>query len=142
MITIDSNLLVYAYNAAVKEHEPAKAWLSETLSGNERVGLAWSSIHAFLRLTTNDRIFDPAFTIVQSTGVVDSWLRRANVTILKPGPRYWSIFQQTLADSKARRDLVIDAHLGALAIEHDATVYTADSDFKRFAGVRVINPLR
>ncbi len=106
------------------------------------VALAWSSIHAFLRLTTNERVFDPAFTITQSTAVVNTWLNRGNVTILTPGSRYWSLFQSVLAASGARRDLVVDAHLAALALEHDVTIYTADSDFRRFPGVRVINPIR
>jgi len=47
VITVDSNLLVYAYNAAAEEHELAKEWLTRALSGREPVGLAWS-IHAFL----------------------------------------------------------------------------------------------
>jgi len=87
-------------------------------------------------------VFDPAFTITQSTAVVGTWLNRSNVAILSPGPRYWSIFQKVLAESNARRDLVIDAHLASLAIEHDATIYTADSDFRRFAVARTINPLK
>jgi uncharacterized protein len=37
--------------------------------------------------------------------------------------------------------MVSDAHLAALTLEYDATLYTADRDFRRFAGLRVINPL-
>ncbi|MEA3290902.1 MAG: hypothetical protein U9Q71_01100 [Pseudomonadota bacterium] len=38
-------------------------------------------------------------------------------------------------------NLTSDEHLAALAIEHGCTVYSADNDFKRFAGITHVNPL-
>jgi toxin-antitoxin system PIN domain toxin len=141
VITIDTNLLVYAYNTTSPEHDAARRWLGETLSSNERVRLAWSTVHAFLRLTTNPRLFAPAFTPDTAAAVVDNWLRRDNVDILAPGPRYWEILRELIVRFEVRRDLVMDAHLAAMAMEHDVTVYTADSDFRRFERLRVVNPL-
>ena len=141
MIAVDSNLLIYAYNTSAPEHDRARRWLATVLSGDIPVLLPWSSIHAFLRVTTNTRVFDPAFFSEEAAIVVDQWLQRSHVRILAAGPRYWSILRELLTKHEVRRDLVIDAHLAALAIEHDATVYTTDRDFARFTGLRVINPL-
>jgi uncharacterized protein len=38
-------------------------------------------------------------------------------------------------------NLTSDAHLAALAIEHGATLYSADNDFSRFAGLRWVDPV-
>jgi uncharacterized protein len=141
VITIDSNLLIYAYDQSSGRHSAARQWLETVLSNTEPILLAWSSIHAFLRITTNDRIVKPAFSMVQATAVVTSWLNQPNVRIIEPGSRYWKIFVQLAREGTFKGNVVIDAHLAALAIENDAAVYTADSDFNRFSGVRVINPL-
>jgi predicted nucleic acid-binding protein len=44
-------------------------------------------------------------------------------------------------DYQLRGNLVADAHLAALAIEHGLTVCSADTDFARFAEVKWENPL-
>lgn len=141
MITVDSNLLIYAYNLSTEQHDRAKRWWGLALNGTSAVRLAWSSIHAFLRVVTNSRIVDPALTSAEALTIVDEWLRRPNGAVLEPGPRYWQIFQQLVKDGGIRRDMIIDAHLAALSIEHNATLYTADADFRRFPGLRVVNPL-
>ncbi|PYQ27979.1 MAG: PIN domain nuclease [Acidobacteria bacterium] len=141
MITIDSNLLIYAYDQGNERHSAARQWLETVLSGVETILLAWSSIHAFLRITTNDRIVKPAFTMEQAIGHVMSWLNQPNVRVVEPGARYWDIFLRLAREATFKGNMVIDAHLAVLAIENNATVCTADNDFKRFPGVRVINPL-
>jgi predicted nucleic acid-binding protein len=75
----------------------------------------------------------------EALGIVDEWRTRS--VVLEPGPNYWSVFRRLVIGSEVRGDLISDAHLAALAIEHDATLYSADRDFHRFAGLRVINPL-
>jgi predicted nucleic acid-binding protein len=46
-----------------------------------------------------------------------------------------------VAKHRITGNLVSDAHLAAIALENDATLYTADRDFARFSAWRVINPL-
>lgn len=117
MITIDSNLLIYAYDQGNERHSAARQWLETVLSSAEPIRLAWSSIHAFLRITTNDRIVKPAFTMEQATGHVTSWLRQPNVRIIEPGAKYWEIFVRLAGQGTFKGNLVIDAHLAVLAIE-------------------------
>jgi predicted nucleic acid-binding protein len=79
--------------------------------------------------------------MTQAMSIVQTWIDQLNVRIIEPGPRYWSIMNRLAHDVAFGGNLVIDAHLVALAIENDATVCTADADFNRFPGVRVINPV-
>ena len=96
---------------------------------------------AFLRLTTNTRVFEAPFLPEEVVPIVSSWLVRPNVVVLQPSDRYWQIFSTLLTTTHARGPLVMDAHLAALAIEHGATLGTTDNDFARFPDLRVINPL-
>jgi toxin-antitoxin system PIN domain toxin len=141
VITVDANILLYAYNGDAPEHEAAERWLISAFSGDETLHLPWSSIHTFLRLSTNSRVFHPPYTTREAIAVVESWLNRPNVFLLEPGPQYWPRLRDVMMHAEVTRDLVMDAHLAALAIEHDATLYTADRDFRRFARLRVVNPL-
>lgn len=97
---------------------------------------------AFLRLATDPRVFRQPLSISQATEVVDGWLGSARFAVLQAGERHWKIFRQILVDGQATGKLVMDAHLGALAIEHGATLASADRDFTRFPGLRIVNPLQ
>lgn len=142
MILLDANLLLYAVNRDLPQHRQAQAWLEKVLSGGQSVGLPWVVILAFLRLTTNQRVFERPFTIEQAGTYVDAWLAQPLVSAVVPGPNHWSVLRNLLAVSGAGGNLTTDAHIAALAIEHGYTVYSTDHDFKRFAGVSHINPLR
>jgi len=141
VILVDANILIYAYNTAAEQHEAARAWTDAAFSGDETVGLAWPVIHAFLRLATNPRVFPEPLTIEECVAIVDEWLALPNIVILNPGRIHWQRERRILMDAQVRRDVVTDAHLAALAVENDATICTADRDFRRFEGVRVINPV-
>jgi len=141
LILIDANILIYAYNSSANEHAAARAWLEEAFSNDEQISLPWSVIHAFLRLMTSGRVLPVPVAMEIVVGIVEEWLSLPHVLALEPGPRYFEIFRRHLVDGQVRGNLVNDAHLAALATEYDATVCTADSDFSRFDGLRVINPL-
>ncbi len=136
----DANLLLYAYDASSPRHELARAWLEENLNGREPFAIPWSSVHAFLRIVTHPSVFTNPMSIQEAVGVVDSWLALPTVHVPEPGPRYWPILQDLLIAGQARGNLVGDAHLAALAIEHGATLCTTDRDFARFSGLRVVDP--
>ena len=72
---------------------------------------------------------------------VSDWLARPSVVLLDPGERHWSILSSLLPKGQARGSLVTDAHLAALASEHGATLCTNDSDFTRFPGLQLDNPM-
>lgn len=141
MILIDANLLLYAYHPRAEQHESSRAWLEATFAGSDRVGVAWLTLWAFLRVSTNPRVFERPLTMAEAESVVSSWLDRPAVEIVEPGERHWSILRELLRSGQARGPLVMDAALAALAIEHGATLHTTDRDFARYRGLKWTNPL-
>lgn len=141
MILVDANLLIYAHNQSAPQYAPARAWLESELAGPGPVGLAWTSLLAFVRISTSPRVFPAPFSPEEATAVIDRLLDHASLAVLQPGPRHWPILRRLLVESQARGPLTMDAHLAALALEHGATMYTTDRDFSRFEGLRVVNPL-
>lgn len=141
MILVDANILIYAIDGDSAHHTRARRWLEETLSGDTWVGLPWIVILAFLRLTTRAGIVRNPLSPDQALAFVESWLRQPYVTAVGPGERHWPILSNLLRASGTAGNLTADAHVAALALEHGATVVSADSDFGRFSGVVHVNPL-
>lgn len=140
MILVDANLLIYAYNSSTELHKAARSWVESAFSGSAPVWLAWSTIHAFLRLTTHRALFPHPLNMSDAIGIVESWLAQPAVGIVEPGNAYWPILRGLLRDAQVHGPLVMDAHLAALAIEHGAVLHTTDRDFLRFEGLQVRNP--
>ena len=141
MIAIDANLLLYAYDAEAREHGRARQWIEETISTAPAIGIPLVSILAFVRIATDRRVTEPAKTTSEAREIVGAWLERDNVSLLQPGPRHWELFFSLLAESKSSGPRTTDAHIAALAIEHGATLYTHDTDFRRFPKLDVHFPL-
>jgi len=142
MILLDANVLLYAYNASSEHHERARSWLAGVLTEpREPVGFPWTTILAFLRISTNPRAFPAPLSVGEAVSLVSDWLESPATVLVAPGERHWAVLKPLLAAGQARGPLVTDAHLAALAIEHGAVLCTTDRDFARFTGVRVANPL-
>lgn len=122
------------------QHEASKRWLEKRLNGAARVALPWHSLIAFMRIVTNPRLFRPATSTHEAWWRVQSWLAQPSVWIPTPTHRHPEVLSGLLEDN-VHGDLVSDAHLAALAIEHGLTVCSTDGDFARFEGVRWENPL-
>jgi len=137
MRTPDVNVLLYAVNSDSSEHDVAKAWLTESLSRPQGVGFAWMALLGFLRLSTRTGIFAKPLATEHALAVVDIWLSQPTASILNPTSRHAGILGRLLLGAGAAGNLVSDAHLAALAIEHGADLGTFDRDFARFAGLRL-----
>jgi hypothetical protein len=141
MILIDANLLLYAYDPRAANHEASKRWLERVLSGPELVRFAWLTIWAFLRISTNPRVFEHPLSIAEANAIVTAWLAQPQSGVLDPGERHREILPELLASAQASGPMVVDAVIAAIAIEHGAILQTTDRDFSRFAGLKWINPL-
>ena len=142
MIVPDVNLLVYAYNSAAPQHLGARQWWETLLNGTEIIGLPWAVSAGFVRVVSNDKVLNPP--LARETGVdyVASWLALSHVIPLNPGTGHLDLFRQYAAVIGGDHNLVTDAHIAAVAKEHDAEVHTFNSsDFGRFPGVPWRNPL-
>jgi toxin-antitoxin system PIN domain toxin len=141
VILVDVNLLIYATSARAKQHEVARDWLDAQLNGTSRVGLPWASLLGFLRITTNRRAFSDAISMEAAWGQIEAWLGCDPVWIPQPTDRHAEVLGSLCAQSGILGDLVSDAHLAALAIEHGLTLCSSDGDFARFRELKWINPL-
>jgi toxin-antitoxin system PIN domain toxin len=141
MILVDANLLLYAANQAAPEHERARPWLDDRLSGTVRVGLPWPSVLAFVRLATNPVVVRQPVTPAEAWRQVDEWFTCEPAWIPLPGTGHRDIVGGFLRASWMTSRLVADAHLAALAVEHGLTLCSTDGDFAKFPGLRWENPL-
>jgi hypothetical protein len=135
---VDANVLLYAVNASSDKHERSRSWLDGALSSGEPLGLSWIVVLAFLRLSTKVGIHPNPLSVEAATAQVEQWLRRAQ--LIEPTSRHLAVMAGLLAPTGAGGNLVNEAHLAALAIEHNATIVSFDDDFARFPGVRWNEP--
>jgi toxin-antitoxin system PIN domain toxin len=141
VILPDLNLLIHAYNSSSPIHGAAREWWETCLTQDRPVLLPWVVSLGFLRLSTHRQIAANPMPIATACEVVKAWLARPQVSPLHPGERHGEILFGLLRTVGAGGNLTTDAHLAALAIEHQVELYTTDGDFSRFPGLRWQNPL-
>ncbi|ADI14524.1 type II toxin-antitoxin system VapC family toxin [Truepera radiovictrix] len=141
MILIDANLLIYAHVMGSPQHHAAHAWLDAQLSAGYRVGLPWPSLLAFLRLTTNPRVFERPLTAAEAWAQVEAWLSVPSVWLPTPTAEHPKLLRDLVTQTGATANLIPDAHLAALALEHGLTLCSTDGDFGRFPRLKWRNPL-
>lgn len=141
MILVDANLLLYAEDSLSEHHEAARSWWDEQLSGQEPVALCWPVLTAFVRIGTNARLHQRPLLLKEAIARVQSWLEQPCVRVIQPGEQHWSLLQQMLRSGNAVGNLVSDAHLAALAVEHNCVLHSTDADFSRFRGLKWRNPI-
>jgi len=141
MTILDANILLYATDAAAPQYRAVSDWLKKSVAGGEVVGLPWITLWAFLRISTNPRLWANPKSGSEACGLIGLWLAQPGVVVPEPGPRHMAIIERLVGEYSITSPLVTDAALAALAIEHGATLASTDQDFRRFPEVRWINPL-
>ena len=141
MILVDANILLYAEDSLHTRHRQARTWWDDQLSGTGVVCLCWTVLSTFIRIGTNPRVFETPLSLEQAIVRVQSWLDQPCTRVVRPTERHWTVFKQVLTDGQATANLVTDAHLAALAIEHGCELASTDSDFARFPKLKWKNPL-
>jgi hypothetical protein len=141
LILVDANILLYAEDALQSRHPQAREWWDGQLSGTGAVCLCWTVLSAFIRIGTNPRVFEYPLSLEQALARVQSWLDQPCTRIVRPTERHWTVFKQLLTEGQAVANLVTDAHLAALAIEHGCELVSTDSDFARFPKLKWRNPI-
>ncbi len=141
MNLVDSNILIYAKFSDLPQHERARSWLEAQLSAPGKTGIPWQSSLGFLRLATNPRLFGRPLEVGAAWRQVLEWINHPRVWIPEPTEDHPRVLGSIIAQVKVTGNLVPDAHLAAIAIEHGLTVCSADADFARFPGVVWMNPI-
>jgi uncharacterized protein len=137
---VDANVLLYAVNSDAEDHASARTWLDAALSGSDTVAFAWIAMLAFVRLATKDGLFPAPLTIDEAMDRVDAWLAAPSAVIIDPTPDHTGVVRRLLRNTGVGGNLVNDAHLAALALEHRCGIVSFDNDFARFPGVQWSKP--
>ena len=138
---VDANLLLYAVDERSPYHRASRTWLSSALTGDRRVALPWLSLTAFVRMTTNPRASDRPLSAIEAWGFVRDWLRCDLTWTPNPTDRHAEVLGSLIQRYDLRGNMITDAQLAALAIEHGLRVYSADTDFAQFSEIDWVNPL-
>ena len=141
MIVVDANLLLYAKFSDMPQHDRTVRWLEQAVRDEIRIGFPWISLLAFVRVSTNARVYAKPLSVAQAWAQVEEWLALPNAWVPEPTADHRRILGRLLIEANASGNLVADAHLAALSLEHGLELLTADSDYARFPGVRWRNPL-
>jgi uncharacterized protein len=132
---VDANVLLYAVNTDAAHHERSLDFLDRSLSGNDTVAFAWIALLAFVRLSTKPGLFPRPLPVDRALEQVERWLAAPSAVVVEPTPRHATVLHGLLAPFGTGGNLVNDAHLAALAVEHRCTIVSFDGDFARFPGV-------
>lgn len=138
---VDTNILLYAVDEESPFHSACRDWLEEALNGPRRVGLPWQSLTGFLRIATNHRALHQPMQTLAAWEVIETWLSAPSTWIPTPADGYQAILGRLVCDLRLSANLIPDAALAALAIQHGLSIVSADTDFARFRDITWINPL-
>jgi toxin-antitoxin system PIN domain toxin len=137
---LDANVLLYAYDSDSSHHRVCRSWLEAAFNSDEIVALPWQTLVAFVRISTNSRATKKPLPSAEACNIVSSWLDQVNVSVIGAGDRFWELLKDQILEAQVTGPLVTDAALAALAIEHGATLCSVDRDFRRFRGLKLIDP--
>ncbi len=135
----DVNVLIYAHREDAAEHDRYAGWLRALTAGDEPFALSEVVLASFLRIVTNQRIFDPPTPMETAVAFCQRLVDWPRASLIAPSRRHWDVFVNLCKSIKG--PLVADAYIAALAIEHGCELITTDADFARFPGLRWRHPL-
>ena len=141
MRAVDTNILVYADREEAPHHLIALRLLRALATGSEPWVLPWPCIYEFLRVVTHPRVFFPPTPVREAWAGIETLLESPSVVLISEGKRHRQVVNDLLRTSSLSGNLLHDAHIAALLLEHGvAEILTADDDFRRFPGLKVTNP--
>lgn len=141
MRAFDTNVLVYATVVSSPQHAIALRVLTDAAEGRRPWAIAWPSVYEFLRVVTHPRVLHPPMPMEAASGAIRALCASPSLVLLSETPRHAEVMTELLKASGATGNLVHDAHIAALCLEHGVTeLVTADRDFSRFPQLKIHNP--
>ena len=142
MITVDTNILVYAHREDSPFHEIAYRVVAQLAEGTAMWAIPWPCLHEFLAIVTHPRIYAPPTPLARAVDQVEAWLQSPSLAFLTESTEHWAVLRKLLVSGRIAGPQVHDARVAALCQQHGVSeLWSADRDFSRFVGVAVVNPL-
>jgi uncharacterized protein len=141
MLLVDINVLVNAFRPEVAEHDRYHAFIEKMINGDSSYAVSDFVVNGFIRLVTNRRVYKDADPLERALVFAQTYRNQPHATVVDGEDRHWEIFTRLCRDAGATGNLIPDAYLAALAIEHGCEFVTCDKDFARFQGLRWRSPL-
>ncbi|MCZ6672821.1 MAG: PIN domain-containing protein [Verrucomicrobia bacterium] len=142
MISVDTNLLVYAHREDSDFHSKAIQTLRGLSEGGTRWCIPWPCVHEFLAITTHPRIFDPPSPLSLALEAMDVWIHSPGCEMIGEDTGYFDVLKQLATQGKIVGPMIHDARIAAICVHHGVQeLFTADRDFSRFAKLKTRSPL-
>ena len=142
MLLPDVNIFVHAFRTDTERHSEYRNWIEAQLSGAEPVGVGEAVLASVVRIVTNHRIFREPSPLPLALEFCAAVRGAPAAVVVRPSDRHWELFDRLCRDGGATGNLVPDADLAALAIEHGATLISTDRGMLRWPGLAVRHPLQ
>jgi toxin-antitoxin system PIN domain toxin len=140
--SIDVNILVYASDKTSKHQPSAVKFLQERINDPELFCLSWITLMSYQRITTHPGLFSKPLTPHEAWKNIEDLLSLPQVRVISEEEGFSDYYLQVTTELHARGNLVPNAHLAAILRQHGVNkIYSADSDFRKFKFLKVINPL-
>jgi uncharacterized protein len=140
VILPDVNVLIYSFRSDSADHSAFRDWLDGVVNGDEAYGMSPQVLSSVARITTHPRIFASPSRLDDVFAFARVLLEQPNCTVVHPGPRHFTIFEDICRAAAVTGNLVQDAWFAALATESGCEWITTDGDYARFAGLRWRRP--
>jgi toxin-antitoxin system PIN domain toxin len=142
LIAVDSNILVYAHRRDSSFHQRADEQVTDLAESRRPWTIPWPCVHEFIAVVTHPRVYSPPSRPSEAIAQADAWFQSRGFTYLGESSGYWEVLRQLLGRGDIRGPRVHDARVAAICLLHGVReIWSADRDFRRFQGLRVVNPL-
>ena len=136
MQLLDINVALAIHRGDHALHVVAARWFEQLLDEQRDFtvpSIVWT---ALLRLATNRRVFPVTSPRREVLGFIEAIRAQPRHVALEPGERHLALVRRACDEADATANLVPDAVIAAVAMEHHLEVVTFDRDFTRFPSVR------
>ena len=142
MTAVDSNILIYAHRQDSGWFEPARQRLHDLAESEAPWAIPWPCIHEFVGIVSNPKVFKQPSTLEEAFGQVETWFASPHLRMLSERVSYWAVLKRTALAGQIGGPRIHDARIHAICLENGVTtLWSADRDFNRFAGLKIVNPL-
>lgn len=140
MKLLDVNVVLAAHRDDHPDFDTARAWLDQTIAASTPFAVVDLVAGAFLRIATNRRIFSIPTPVDEAFSYLKALRAQPAHVMLAPGLEHLALLEQLCESAEASGDLVADAQLAAIALEHACELVSFDRDFARFSELNWSRP--